>query len=83
MESVNELLWVSFYKILKFLSVPLEFHYLAIVSSLHLCRSGKGRKRVPKIRLSGEGYKPVNRKKNVKMSKGGGYTKGGKGSFRL
>ena len=56
--------------------MPLEFNYLAIVSSLYLCPFGKGRERLPKNRLLGEGYKTVNKKRNVKMLKGGGYTKG-------
>ena len=73
--------WVSFYKILKALSVPLEFNYLAIVSSLYLCPFGKGRERLPENRLLGEGYKTVNKKRNVKMSKEGGYTKRKKGVF--
>ena len=63
--------------------MPLEFNYLIIVSSLYLCPFSKGRERLPENRLSGEGYKTVNKKRNVKMSKGGGYTKGEKGSFCL
>ena len=63
--------------------MPLEFNYLAIVSSLYLCPFGKGRERLPENRLLGEGYKTVNKKRNVKMSKGGDYTKGEKRSFCL
>ena len=60
----------------KALSVPLQFNYLAIVSSLYLFPFGKGRERLPENRLLGEGYETVIKKRNVKMSKGGGYTKG-------
>ena len=56
--------------------MPLEFNYLAIVSSHSLRHFGKGRERLPENRLLGEGYKIFNKKRNVKMSKGGGYTKG-------
>ena len=56
--------------------MPLEFNYLAIVSSLYLYTFAKGRERLPENRLLGEGYKRVNKKRNVKMSKEGGYTKG-------
>ena len=71
-------LWVSFYKILKVSSVPLEFNYLAIVNppiSALLVREGREK------RLLGEGYKTVNKKRNVKISKGGGYTKGEREGF--
>ena len=74
--------WVSCYKILKALSVPLEFNYLAIVSSLYHLPFVKGRERLPENRLQGERYKTVNKKRNVKMSKGG-YSKEEKGSFCL
>ena len=56
--------------------MPLEFNYLAIVSSLYLYPFAKGRERLCENRLLGEGYKTVNKKRNVKMSKEGGYTKG-------
>ena len=74
---------VSFYKMLKALSVPLEFSYLAIVLSLYPCPFGKGRERLPENRLKGEGYKTVNKKMNVKMSKGGCFTKKERSSFCL
>ena len=56
--------------------MSLEFNYLAIVSSLYFCPFGKGRERLTENRLLEEGYKTVNKKRNVKISKRGGYTKG-------
>ena len=81
--SVNNgsVLWVYFYKILKALSVPLELNYLALVSSLYPFPFGKGRERLPDNRLLEEGYKTVDKKRDVKISKGERYTKGKRDVF--